>query len=127
MPIIHLVLRRDGDWVSRVLGPADKVRPGRDHPLALGAGIWTRWTLGRQVKDGEATAGLFAFLTAEPNFGVGVVHPKAMPVILTMPEVIEPWLGAPAKDALKLQQPLPDGSLIVVPCGERQDGAPAAT
>ncbi|SDB57989.1 SOS response associated peptidase (SRAP) [Belnapia rosea] len=127
MPIIHLVLRQEGNWVSRVLGPADKVRPGRDHPLAVAAGIWTRWTFIRKIKDGEATAGLFAFLTAEPNPRVGVVHPKAMPVILTMLEEIEPWLRAPAKDALELQRPLPDGSLIVVPCGERQDGAPAAT
>ena len=96
-------------------------------PLACFAGIWTRWTSVRKVKEGEVTADLFAFLTTEPNAEVGAVQPKAMPVILTTPEEIEQWLTAPAEDALKLQRPLPDGSLIVVARGEKQDGAPDAT
>jgi hypothetical protein len=39
----------------------------------------------RKVKEGETTNDLFAFLTTEPNNRVGVIHPKAMPVILTKP------------------------------------------
>jgi putative SOS response-associated peptidase YedK len=100
---------------------------GEDRPLAAFAGIWTRWTSVRKVKEGEVTADLFAFLTTEANAEVGAVHPKAMPVILTTPEEVEQWLTAPAGEALELQRPLPDGSLIVVARGEKQDGAPAAT
>ena len=36
-------------------------------PLAFFAGIWTRWTSVRKVKEGETTNDLFAFLTTEPN------------------------------------------------------------
>ena len=52
-------------------------------PLAFFAGIWTRWTSVRKVKEGETTNDIFAFLTTEPNRVVGAIHPKAMPVILT--------------------------------------------
>ena len=52
-------------------------------PLAFFAGIWTRWTSIRKVKEGETTNDIFAFLTTEPNKVVGAIHPKAMPVILT--------------------------------------------
>ena len=48
-------------------------------PLAVFAGIWTRWTSVRKVKEGETTNDIFAFLTAEPNKLVGAFHPKAMP------------------------------------------------
>ncbi len=100
---------------------------GENRPLAVFAGIWTRWTSVRKLNEGEVTADLFAFLTTEPNAEVGAIHPKAMPVILTTPEEIEQWLTAPAEDALNLQRPLPDGSLVIVARGEKQDGAPAAT
>ena len=63
-------------------------------PLAFFAGIWTRWTLVRKVKEGETTNDLFSFLTTEPNALVGAYHPKAMPVILTMPEEIDLWMGS---------------------------------
>ena len=36
-------------------------------PLAFFAGLWTRWTSVRKVKEGETTNDLFAFLTTEPN------------------------------------------------------------
>ena len=52
-------------------------------PLAFFAGIWTRWTSVRKVKEGETTNDLFAFLTTDPNAVVAPIHPKAMPVILT--------------------------------------------
>lgn len=41
-------------------------------PLACFAGIWTNWTSVRKVKEGETTNDLYAFLTTEPNAGVGV-------------------------------------------------------
>jgi putative SOS response-associated peptidase YedK len=52
-----------------------------DRPLAFFAGIWTRWTSIRKVRDGEVTADLFGFLTTEPNAEVAAVHPRAMPAI----------------------------------------------
>ena len=67
-------------------------------PLAFFAGIWTRWTSVRKVKEGETTNDLFAFLTCEPNREVAAVHPRAMPVILTTPAEIETWLTAPTAE-----------------------------
>lgn len=91
-------------------------------PLAFFAGLWTRWTSVRKLKEGEVTADLFGFLTTEANAEVRAVHPKAMPVILTSPEEVELWLTAPLEAALTLQRPLPDGSLRIVAQGERRDG-----
>ena len=91
-------------------------------PLAFFAGIWTTWTSVRKVKEGETTTDLFAFLTTEPNAVVAPIHSKAMPVILTKPDEIEEWMTAPAKDALKLQRPLPDGDLLIVARGQKRDG-----
>jgi len=91
-------------------------------PLAVFAGIWTRWTSVRKVKEGETTNDLFAFLTTEPNAEVAPVHPKAMPVILSSREEIDLWLTAPTQDALALQRPLPDGALKIVARGAKKDG-----
>ena len=96
---------------------------GEPRPLAVFAGIWTRWTSVRKLKEGETSNDLFAFLTTAPNAEVGAVHPKAMPVILTTPEEIDQWMTAPAEEALTLQRPLPDGALVVVGRGQKQDGA----
>jgi putative SOS response-associated peptidase YedK len=90
-------------------------------PLAFFAGIWTRWTSVRKVKEGETTNDIFAFLTTEPNKEVGAIHKKAMPVILTTLEEIDLWMNAPTGEALKLQKPLPDNALKIVARGERQD------
>jgi putative SOS response-associated peptidase YedK len=92
-------------------------------PLAVFAGLWTNWTWVRKVKEGETTNDLFGFLTTGPNDVVGAIHPKAMSVILTTPSEIETWLTAPPEAALELQRPLPDGSLMVVARGEKEDGA----
>ena len=96
-------------------------------PLACFAGIWTNWTSVRKVKEGETTNDLYAFLTTEPNAEVGAIHPKAMPVILTRPDEVETWMTAPPDEALKLQRPLPDGSLRLVARGVKEDPAGPAT
>jgi putative SOS response-associated peptidase YedK len=50
-------------------------------PFAGFAGLWTRWTSVRKVKEGETTADIFEFLTINFNAEAGAIHPKAMPVI----------------------------------------------
>jgi len=91
-------------------------------PLAFFAGIWTRWTSVRKLKEGEVTTDIFGFLTTDANAEVGAIHPKAMPVILRTLEEVDQWLSAPALEALRLQRPLPDGSLRIVGRGAKQDG-----
>jgi len=95
---------------------------GTERPLAFFAGIWTRWTSVRKVREGETTNDLFAFLTTDANSDVGSIHPKAMPAILTTPDEVDLWLTAPAERALQLQRPLADGMLHVVARGGKQDG-----
>jgi putative SOS response-associated peptidase YedK len=95
-------------------------------PLAFFAGIWTRWTSVRKVKEGETINDLFAFLTTDANKVVGAVHPKAMPVILTKPEELDVWMSAPPEEALKLQRPLADDALVIVARGEKEDHGLAA-
>jgi putative SOS response-associated peptidase YedK len=90
-------------------------------PLACFAGIWTRWTSVRKVKEGETANDLFGFLTTEPNAEVGAIHPKAMPVILRTREEIDLWMNAPTAEAMRLQRPLPDGALKIVARSEKQD------
>jgi putative SOS response-associated peptidase YedK len=90
-------------------------------PLACFAGIWTRWTSVRKVKEGETTNDLFAFLTTEANRIVGAIHPKAMPAILTTQDEIDIWMTAPIGEALKLQRPLADDALMIVARGEKED------
>jgi putative SOS response-associated peptidase YedK len=92
-------------------------------PLACFAGLWTRWTSVRKVKEGEVTADLFGFLTINPNAEVGAIHPKAMPVILRTEEECDTWMTTPWAEAAKLQRPLPDGALRIVAHGARQDAA----
>jgi putative SOS response-associated peptidase YedK len=92
-------------------------------PLAFFAGLWTRWTSVRKVKEGETTNDLFAFLTTEPNAEVKAIHPKAMPVILTTAAGVDRWLEADTVDALALQWPLPDGALKIVARGDRTGDA----
>jgi putative SOS response-associated peptidase YedK len=97
-------------------------------PLAVFAGIWTTWTGARGTKKNpiEGEHQLFGFLTADANAEVGAIHPKAMPVILRTEAEIEMWMTAPAEEALKLQRPLPDGTLRIVAQGAKEDGPPEA-
>jgi putative SOS response-associated peptidase YedK len=95
-----------------------------DRPLAVFAGLWTRWTSVRKVREGETSNDLYGFLTTEPNAEVGAIHPKAMPAILTTPDEVDTWMTAPAAEALRLQRPLPDGSLRIVARGIKADEAP---
>lgn len=94
----------------------------QSRPLAFFAGLWTRWTSVRKVREGETTNDIFAFLTTEPNGVVKPIHPKAMPVILRTADEIDRWLTAPAPEALNLQRPLPDDALSIVARGEPMDG-----
>lgn len=94
---------------------------GQDRPLACFAGIWTTHTSVRKLKEGEVTADLFGSLTTEPNAEVGAIHPKAMPVNLTTQDEFDVWMTAPAKVALELQRPLPDGALQIMARGTRKD------
>ena len=88
-------------------------------PLAFFAGLWTRWTSVRKVKEGETTNDLYGFLTTAPNAEVKAIHLKAMPVILTTPAEVDRWLAAPPTEALALQRLLQDGSLKIVAHGDR--------
>ena len=80
---------------------------------AIGLAICTNWTSVRKVKEGETKNDLYAILTTEPNTEVRTIHPKAMPVILTMPEEVEAWMTAPADEAPELQRP-PAGRLTAI-------------
>jgi putative SOS response-associated peptidase YedK len=60
-------------------------------PLVVFAGICTKWTSTRKIKEGGVNADLLGFLTTEPNHVVRAVHPKEMPVILTDAEERDIW------------------------------------
>ena len=92
-------------------------------PLMFFAGIWVKdWECVRKVKEGLITCDLFGFLTTDPNGVVGPIHQKAMPVILRNEDEIETWLSAPWEEAGKLQRPLPDDDLVLLP--KREEEAP---
>ncbi|ARM89534.1 hypothetical protein RHEC894_CH03262 [Rhizobium sp. CIAT894] len=105
--------------------PANKPDGGRtpnawfglpDESLMFFAGLWVpQWTSVRKIKEGLITADLFGFLTTEPNAVVAPIHQKAMPVVLANPEEVETWLSAPWEEASKLQRPLADHMLALLP------------
>lgn len=50
---------------------------------------------------------------------------ESEPAILTTPNEVETWMSAPADEALKLQWPLPNGSLRIVARGVKKNPSPA--
>ena len=84
-------------------------------PLAFFAGVHVRdHTCVRKMKTGLETCDVFAFLTTEPVEPVRAIHPKAMPVILTMGEERETWMRANWSEASELQsRPQPEGVLEI--------------
>lgn len=80
------------------------------------AGMWRPWTGTRGTKKEpvEGEHELFTFLTTSPNALVKPVHSKAMPVMLTSWDECETWLNEPIGEAIQLQQPLPEGRLVIV-------------
>jgi len=91
-----------------------------EDPLGFFAGGWTNWSGVRMVKEGHVICDVFAFLTTDANAEVFEYHHKAMPVILRTIEEVDHWLRAPMAEALKMQKPLPDGTLRVILPEERQ-------
>ena len=89
-------------------------------PLAFFAGVWTRWTSVRKVKEGETTNDIFAFLTTEPNKGSGQSTRKRCPRS-------DDARGnrrldeCASRGSLKLQSPLADDSLTIVARGDKKD------
>jgi putative SOS response-associated peptidase YedK len=65
------------------------------------AGLWTRWRGVRGPKSApvEGEHELFGFLTTEANVVVAPIHPKAMPVVLTITEEFDLWLEGESRRA----------------------------
>jgi putative SOS response-associated peptidase YedK len=86
-------------------------------PLSFFAGFWVKWNGARgaikspRLGDHE----LYGFLTTEPNGVVKPIHAKAMPVILRNKEEIETWLTAPWQEAKKLQRPVTENEIVLLP------------
>ncbi|MBY2996732.1 SOS response-associated peptidase [Rhizobium leguminosarum] len=88
-------------------------------PLMFFAGIWVpQWQSVRRIKEGLITVDLFGFLTTDANDLMRPIHEKAMPSILTNQDEIETWLTAPWEEASKLQRPLRNDQLVILPTAE---------
>jgi len=56
--------------------PNARFAVNEDRPLFFFAGIWTRWTSVRKLKEGEVETDLYAFFTTQPNRVVEPIHKK---------------------------------------------------
>jgi putative SOS response-associated peptidase YedK len=74
-----------------------------------------RATTGAEDAPFEGNHELFGFLTTKAIAILAPIHPKAMPMILTTTEEFDLWLEGETVEALKLQQPLPDGGVKTCP------------
>jgi putative SOS response-associated peptidase YedK len=82
--------------------------------------MWRLWTGERSGKTGVHR--LFAFLTTEANEVVQPIHPKAMPMIPTMPEKFDDWLRSTIDEAIAMQLALPKKALKIAARGAWTDG-----
>jgi putative SOS response-associated peptidase YedK len=55
-----------------------------------------------------------------------LIHPKAVPVILTTEEECDSWIRAPWHEAKALQRPLPDNAVKIVARTEAKEDQAAA-
>jgi putative SOS response-associated peptidase YedK len=77
------------------------------------AGRWMEWTGARKLSEACGRRTSIPILMTEPNAEVRPVN-RSMPVIFRNRDEIMTWLMAPAREALNLQRPLPDGTLQFV-------------
>lgn len=86
------------------------------------AGIWREW---QGLRGGEeGSHGVYSILTTEPNALVQPIHPKAMPVILRSSQAVQAWLEAPLEEALHLQRPAPEDTLVIAENSEPEQESP---
>lgn len=81
------------------------------------AGVWREWTgdHGTIKKPDVGKHRLFAFLTTDVCADVKPVHSKATPLILRTAADVEQWLKGSMAEALELQKPAPEKTLVIVP------------
>lgn len=73
------------------------------------------------AQRGRSKGRFFRVPDVRADAEVGLIHNKAMPVILTTTVEIEGWLAAPWEEAVTLQRPLHDGALKIVAVGRKTD------
>src|SRR5260221_6702 len=86
------------------------------------AGGWREWKghIGTIKAPNGGLHRLYSILTTEPNGVVQPIHDKAMPVMLMTAEDVEVWLNGTLEQALKLQKPQPDDTLVITPYDEKK-------
>lgn len=92
-----------------------------DSSLFAFGGIWRTWTgdRGTKAKPNVGQHQLYSFLTTDAADVVKPIHDKATPLILTTPEEIETWLTGTMEEALALQKPAKQGTIVLLPLAEQ--------